>query len=497
MPYFPDPRQIQNARERTGDALGIEADSPLTMLEASVFLKYLLLEGLGGGEIRYWRAHWQTDAGIALRRRLEALLSDMLAGMGAINNLPEMEWGLLAEASLYRQRLVDLALETVLSEPLAPELCLQSSPASAPGFPAVLPGDGIHVVLFASAVFFTHEFYPLAVDAYEHDCGRYGGPRTHVFGAHMGWLAENGALRRAIYLDVASGRLVETDLAVPLHPDSVQFLCLGKQEQAHHAALSQRYHCLQVNPASPSRLADDKAATLAGWVALGLDVPVWQTVAPGDWETAFSFFERCAEIVVKPNQATEGELVAFFQRGDGQAKALLETHLQRCWMQGAAIMQQRCDGVGFLNPLSGIRQTLALRLNLAFDGQRYGLESGYAQLGRDWQHPASCGRGGGIMPIDEAISGLDYDGKPVRLDAQDWRRICTQAGRAASLFEGLLLMGLDVLLDCGQDGKIIPVFLEANPRPAGLGHSRLLADDPSVPAWMGVSLKLWGNLGLA
>jgi hypothetical protein len=38
------------------------------------------------------------------------------------------------------------------------------------------------------------------------------------------------------------------------------------------------------------------------------------------------------------------------------------------------------------------------------------------------------------------------------------------------------------------------VFLEANPRPAGLSHSRLLADDPFVPARIGVSLKLWDGL---
>ena len=478
----------------------MSANSPLGADEAGVFVKYLLLEGLDSGEIRYWRVRRQAGAGIPLRRRLEELLSAVL-GSNELTAMPWIEWksltcSLLA-SSCYRHRLIDLALEAVLSEPLAPELCVKSAPSSPHELSSALPGAWNHAVIFASPVFFTHEFYPLAVDACVHDSEHVGNPRINVLAAHIDWLTGHGQLKRILYLDFTSGRFVETDLDVPMRPDSVQFLCLGSQERKKHAAISQHLKCVQLNPVSPSSLADDKAATLAAWSALGLEVPAYQEIAPGDLAAAFCFLDSFAEIVVKPNQATEGEHVAFFQRSQARARLELERHLECCWEQGAAIAQQRRDGVCFRNPASGANQTLALRLNLAFDGERHCLESGYAQLGQDEQSPAACGRGGHIIPVAEALSSLTYGGRPIRLDSRDWHRVREQAERAAALFEELMLLGLDVLLDIDLHGNIMPVFLEANPRPAGLSHSRLLADDPFMPAQTGVSIKLWRCLNRA
>ncbi|MDO9103654.1 MAG: hypothetical protein Q7U57_01700 [Methylovulum sp.] len=472
-------------------------NSPLSVDEACVFVKYLLLEGLENGEIRYWRVRWQTDAGMALRRRLEALLTTLL-GSNGLTAKPWIEWKSLVRPWLasasYRRRLIDLALEAVLSEPLAPELCIRLAASSRHELSSALPGEWNHVVVFASPVFFTHEFYPLAVDACVHDSEHFGNPRTNVLAAHIDWLADNGQLKRILYLDFSLGRFIETELDIPMRSDSVQFLCMGSQERESHALMAQRFECVQVNPASVSRLADDKAATLAAWSALGLDVPVYQEIVPGDLATAYCFLDNFAEIVVKPNQATEGEHVAFFRRDQAHARQELARHLECCWAQGAAIAQQRRDGVSFRNPVSGAGHSLALRLNLAFDGARHCLESGYAQLGLDGRHPAACGRGGHIVAVDVALSGLVCGGKPIRLDSGDWNRIRAQAECAAGLFDGLLLMGLDVLLDQDLHGNITPVFLEANPRPAGLSHSRFLTDDPLTPAQIGVSLKLWDGI---
>ena len=83
----------------------------------------------------------------------------------------------------------------------------------------------------------------------------------------------------------------------------------------------------------------------------------------------------------------------------------------------------------------------------------------------------------------------------IDLIEKDWVRIREQSERAAGLFSGLLLMGLDVLLDLDSSGNIIPVFLEANPRLAGLSHSRLLSEDIMSSSQNGVSLKLWHGLG--
>lgn len=475
----------------------MNADSPLSADEAGVFIKYLLLAGLDSAEIRYWRIHRHTDAGIAYR--LQALLSDIaMTAATRLEAVPGIDWESLGRSletsAYYRRRIIDLALEAVLSEPLAPELCVKSASTSSDEISAALPGTWHHAVIFASSICFSHELYPLIVDACVHDSERFGNPRINVLAAHSDWLSEQGQLTRILYLDFSSGRFIETDLDVPIKPDSVQFLCLGREEREMHAAMSQSFVCVQVNPVPVSQLADNKAATLAAWSALGLDVPAYQEIALGDWAAAYCFLDRYTEIVAKPNQATEGELVAFFRRGQAHARRELARHLECCWAQGSAIVQQRRDGVCFRNPVSGVKQSLALRLNLAFDVERHRVESGYAQLGRDERHPAACGRGGQLVAIDEVLSGLTSGDTPIRLDAADWNRICEQAERAAGLFDGLLLMGLDVLLDRDPHGNISPVILEANPRPAGLSHSRLLAGDPFMPAQIGVSLKLWGCL---
>jgi len=499
MTSFPDCNQVRSAFCRARQALGKSADSQPSPDEALVFLKYLLLESFESAEFSYWRINWKKDSGISLREQLEERLSAI-----QFNGLLELEtviaWNyfehLLIAKSQCHQRLIDVTMEAILSEPLAPELCIKLSETAQQELSVALQGTWNHGIIFASPVFFTHEFYPLAVDAFVHDFERFGRLKTNVMAAHMDWLTEHGALTRIIYLDVVSGRLIETDLSIPLLPDSVQFLCLGRQEQEIHTAISKHINSVQVNPASISRLADNKTATLSGWTVMGLEIPIYQEIAIGDLEAAFCLMDRFAEIVVKPNQGTEGEHVAFFRRDQAQSRTELESHLNCCWEQGTALIQQRRDGVMFWNTVSEATQTLALRLNVAFDGERYGLESGYAQLGADEQHPAACGRGGNIVAVDEVLSSLTSRlGKPVRLLASDWRRIRDQAEQAAGLFKGLLLVGLDVLLDYDEHGSIIPVFLEANPRPAGLSHSRLLTDDPFKPSQIGVSLKLWDCLG--
>lgn len=496
---FLDCRQVHEALKRARDGLSISANSSLTSDEVSVFFKYLLLTEFGDDEAQYRRINRYNMP--TLVARLEKRLSDVITIISSTDGdwkTPDLDWAsiayMLRTSQYYCHRLIDLALEALVSEPLAPERCIALIRLSPHDFSANLKGVRNHAVIFSAPVCFSHEMYPLIADACGYDSGYLGYLHTNILGAHIDWLTADGKLNRIIYFDFDAERLIETDLEVPVSPDSVQFLCLGEQEQEKHAAFSERFNCVQVNPATVSRLADDKAATLFGWAVLGLEVPDYKELAPGDFATASGFLESYAEIAVKPNQASEGKHVAFFQHSDSGSKALLASHLKRCWEQGTAIIQQRRDGICFRNPASGLNQTLVLRLNLAFDGEHYCLESGYAQLGRDERHPASCGRGGQIVLIDEALSSLACGNQPIRLEIRDWNGIREKAERAASLFDGLMLMGLDVLLDYDRHGKIIPVFLEANPRPAGLSHSKLLSGNPFEPSQTGVSLKLWAGI---
>jgi hypothetical protein len=126
------------------------------------------------------------------------------------------------------------------------------------------------------------------------------------------------------------------------------------------------------------------------------------------------------------------------------------------------------------------------------------LASGFAQIGPDAARPASCGRGGRIVALSAALASLVPRHEPSRTvpgpDASLWADITEQAERAAGLFRSLLLVGLDVILDLTSSGRIIPVFLEANPRPAGLCHTRLLSGLPANDDLPGVGLEIWDGL---
>ncbi len=472
----------------------------------AVFLKYLLLQSFETAEINAWRERWKHDKNIRLRARLKDLLLDIQGWIITATefDLPAMldqhlSKLLLPKYQLQHERILDLAVEAVLSESLAPEICIKFSPTPEAELSVTLPGSWQHAVIFAAPYFFSHEFYPLAVDAYVHDAELHGEPRINVLGAHMDWLTAEGNLNRILYLDFAKNRLLETDLAVPIRPDSVQFLGLGLQEQAMHQALSQRYSCLQINPFPASSLADNKAATLAGWAGMGLEVPNFQTVEVGDFAMSLFFLQRFAEIVVKPNRGTEGELVAYFQGDNPESRLRLANHLQQCWQQGAAIVQERRDGVCYCNPETGVLQTITLRINLSGNADNnHFVESGYGQLGVDLQYPAACGRNGRILGFEQVLVNLCArtvkPNKAVGLDTETWNSICERAEQAACLFPNLCLLGLDVLLDLDDSGNIMPVFLEANPRPAGLCHSRLLKGDLFGETEIGVSLRVWDNL---
>lgn len=380
------------------------------------------------------------------------------------------------------------------AEWLSPEPLVLPEPLD----PIAWRGMQRHAVIFAATAGFHNEFYALVVDAYVRDAEHSGRPRCQLLGVRDDWLGSDGTIRRAILFDAQHNRLLETHLAAPVRPDRTQFLSLGAQERERHRALSARVEGRQVNPWPPSALADDKAATLAGWTDLGLDVPPFQLIEPEDRMALRRFAARFPEVVLKPNMGTEGQEVSYLRRSDPGMDRLLTDRFERCRRRGAVIVQQRRDGVLYRDPQKGSCHTLALRLNVSFDGCRCRLTSGFAQIGAHADGPASCGRGGRIEPIHRVLSHLVARGDRSRPipgpDAATWADLTEQAELAATLFDGLWLTGLDVLLDLAPGGRIVPVFLEANPRPAGLCRSRLLAGLPSSEDRAGLGLALWDAL---
>ena len=488
------------ALEQTLKALKISGENPLGVAETSVFLKYLLLDILMHevDQREDWRPSlWQhREQSLVFRQRLRNLLDtpDLKSALSHVTGAtlgPTAISQTLDTSTLYRERILDLVIEAVLSERMAPEICIDPVPATSAKLDEKLEGQWNHAVVFAASPLFTHELYPLAVDAFERDSNKYGKVYFNILGVHVDWFAPDGKILRLLYLDFAKQRFCECDLEIPLVPDSAQFICMGHQEYALHSSWSNRLACPQVNPHQPAARADNKISTLEGWASLGLEVPISQRVLPGGKDLATSFAKRFAEIVVKPNQGTEGEQVTYLISTDLTA---LQDALSSCWNTGDALLQERRDSVFWQDPNTGKIHTLALRLHVSFDGRHYHLESGYVQIGENSRLPAACARGGEILTFAAILPHLVYlqNGSPTTLhfSTGDWQRIYEQAQKAASLFTGLMLVGLDVVLDLDKKCKPVAVFLEANSRPAGLSHTHFLPD-VGLP---GISLKLWDGL---
>ena len=195
-----------------------------------------------------------------------------------------------------------------------------------------------------------------------------------------------------------------------------------------------------------------------------------------------ALLQRYGALALKPPDATQSHAVALVNTPTD-----LE-HYRRA-SADSFLVQPRRDGVLYQSP-QGARHTLVLRLNVSWDGACHRAESAYAQIGRDTASPAG-GAGSRALSLDEALAGLcrRSDGAPVPWPASALARLRRTAEQAAAPFAGLLLIGIDIVLDLDADDTPVPVLLEANARPAGLGHARLLADGQA-----GIAPGLWDGL---
>lgn len=371
-------------------------------------------------------------------------------------------------SALTAARVLDLALDTLYSEPLAPDLLLL--PYSLP-----LPSLPVHALIFTAFPHVTNELYPLMVDAYV------AAPGIQMLGVQVDWL-EGSRSQRAIRFDRETLRLVEADLTDAPTIASAQVLALGAQEAVTHAQIAGLLQGIPLlNPVEGACLLDDKATTARCWQQAGLPTPDFLTL-PDDMPAVADFLATHPSVVLKPIDGTEGRGVERLPAIDAAARITerLATgeRLLLCEDRGSARYSSAAGPVPF-----------TVRLNVCWDRQAAQVESSYAQVAALPDGIASAGRGGRLIALTEVWASLS----PTTVD---WERLVAMAAAGTwALGEALgaampALIGLDVLLDYA-DGQLRPVLLEANPRPAGMSHSRFVAGDGPTDE-PGVSLLLPG-----
>jgi len=459
-------------------------DGALSLPERGVALKYALAEALADrfGGVAAARRQWREGA-----LRLAELRVTTVAELHGLLASTQVEY--LKRPEL-QARVADLAIDVLLSERLAPEVLLLPERRALPG--------PVHALVFSAFTHCTHELYPLLVDALT--------AGVTAMGVHESWIAD-GMLRRGILLDAEANRLLEVDLDPPATAASAQVLALDltREAESHQQIERALLGVPFTNPYTGAHFLDDKIWTTTVWAHAGLDVPAFLAFSPGtpDAEMRAALADwLCThhpKLVVKPADGTEGRGVALVDFAQAGERANCFTRLNRLIERGPALVMEERGLLRYTSPWGPVRFTF--RLNICWDGRQAWAESGYAQVAGAAEGIASAGRGGHVAPLADVWARLQQpDGQPFLTGTEAWHTVLhTAEAGAAALADALgadmpRLIGLDLLLDLGDDG-IIPVLLEANPRPAGMSHACFVTTDgPTTEP--GVTRLLFGSADL-
>lgn len=362
--------------------------------------------------------------------------------------------------------LAEYTAERARIGPDAPAMRIRQEPYDA-------PQPVVAVVFTAEAVLFIDALAALAEDAA-------GSGRT-VVAVRDTWLDKGCRMVRAIAPD--PGGPTDVQFASPAPVGTAWILHLAPPEHEKHRELSARLGragVTVVNPYHASRRLDDKAETHRLWRAAGVETPDWTLLPAGtDPVSARTIIAdamvRWGGAFILPNDGTEGRGVGRFTPSEvNEAASRAAVLLQ----DGPVLLRQPRGDVGFGSP----PRAMTLRIHVAWNGTQWVAESGFAQVAPSPDEPvASRGRGGSIVSLQQA---LPPNIAPALADASE--------RAAVALGPGPGVIGLDVLLERDGD-RVRPVFLEANPRPAGLNHSEPLLTPSGQGPW--ITHALWLQLG--
>ncbi len=451
----------------------------------------------------------------------DELANRIVESAGPIALVPSDVASLLAGRD-YTNRVIQLALEEVSSERLSPELKVSPTASRYDALTAVDRYN--YAVVFEQVTNFTNEFYPLVIDAYVHDLGVQGKPVLNVIGVHTTWLTECGRARRAILYDHDSGELIETGLEheVPVH--FVHVLCAGQEAHAIVSETCTRNSIPEANPYDAASLADDKMRSYELWKERGVPTPESVLVSKGSRadkvlagvdELLRKIEARSSNVgvIVQPNQGTEGIGVRAFDLPRGRPPGAddgLVTYATDLAAESDVLVRQCIDGIRYAPDAKTDGFACDLRVNVAYDGSACRAESGFLQVAATRDDTiASTGAGGRIVHFSRGaldnLAVVTAEGalERVRLGREEMELISNVACAAASVFGKVLLVGIDVRLtlneQVGGRPTVVPVVLDANPRPAGLSHSEKLTletgPEPSATyaMWTAVELRVPGG----
>ena len=404
----------------------------------------------------------------------------------------------LTETAVARHgvRLAAFSADLLTSHPLAPPIQLLDTP------PPISPRSPWHALVFETPAHASHELWPLLVDALQ--AGALGYLSGLAVGAHTSWLDSDGRLQRALWYNPDTDRLIESDLPRAKQLRSAHLLVgPAGREGRWHATMASRlrsWNCTVVNPVAPSSMADDKWATWERWRDAGVPTPeTWlvpRRALRTAWRATAGEAVACAggaALLVKPRHGTEGRGIVVVPDGGDALERAVESVLR----EDDALVQVFRGHLRWRSEQGSLMRA-TLRLHAASNGRGdVVIESGYAHVAGDAAAAiASVGKEGKARPLVREHLWLDPPvgtKRPLTVDDVTGITACARdAARALAVpSDPLRLMGMDLLVEMDADGRARALALEANPRPAGLGHSRFLTAGWQEAGQPGVSIAVW------
>jgi len=199
---------------------------------------------------------------------------------------------------------------------------------------------------------------------------------------------------------------------------------------------------------------------------------------------------KVVHVVIKSDHGTEGEMnepfvITVDVKGEqsSDVSVVEDNELARAITHMEAIVNKGDDCLisevrGNVTDENGNR--VAFRINACETPGGYGASTGIAWAGADSsQVVLSKEKGASSMDINEALWNLKWQGRPLRdrIDLNEVaRRMQETTCEVARTLSARGIIGVDIVLEVITDASgnlgIVPVFLEANPRPALLSAAR-------------------------
>lgn len=412
---------------------------------------------------------------------LAAIRNELCIGTRKRDDFREMASSMAATTGEYsapiQQRIVDLLLDELRSEALYQDYLFSQEAVTLADMPVV-------ALVFQAYPHIANELYPLLIDGFIASLSGGGEVPFQVMGVHADWLQADNSFHRAIIFHEETSSLLEAEVAGrPIIAAAHIFSLDLRNEAAIHRQIARQLTGVHIlNPAAGAALLDDKLFTGNCWKDAVMLTPPFVLMSANEafveWERRADAFarEHGKKLLIKPRWGTEGRGVQYLNMDEQYCNELLASAYAAT--EDYILMPLRGN---LCCNIDGETRRIVIRINVCWDGHSAAAESAYLQLAGSAQQICSVAMGGSIVSLAEYQNLFCHaDLCSWQATAEDWRNLWQSAENGVSALAGHLgkdipaLVGIDILPEIAADNSLLPILLEANGRPAGMGHCRMI-----------------------